>query len=159
MAKKFLSYEGLQKLKQELDVTYAPIEHTHDDLKQEIQNIKASVSSVYKPQGSITGEQISNITLDVGKVGYVYNITTDFVTTDAFIEGAGIEYGPGTNIVCIMNGAGDFYWDVLGGGGAIEEITDAEIEEIFGTYSANVENLSGYDNDGNEVNINYEEVE
>ena len=162
MAKKFLSYDGLKKLKQEIDIAYATKEHTHDNTYLKISDAartyakKADIVSVYKAKGSIPFEYLP--LASEASVGDVYNITNDFTTNNYFVEGMGKNYPAGANVVCV-DSSGIKLWDVLGSGGAIEEITDTEIEELFDIYSVNATGLNGEDNQGQSVNITYEEVE
>lgn len=72
---------------------------------------KSDISSVYKLKGTA---DFTDLKLSDVEEGYVYNISNSFTTNDYFIEGAGIEYPAGTNIVCtIVNDVK--MWDVLGG--------------------------------------------
>jgi hypothetical protein len=69
--------------------------------------IQTKLSSVYFPAGSnATVPDIADVT-----TGAVYNITAEFTTTAAFVEGAGVKYPAGTNIVKTSDGK----WDVLAG--------------------------------------------
>lgn len=60
--------------------------------------IDVAVAGVYKVKGSIAFE---NLPTDGIAEGYVYNITDAFDTTDAFVEGAGVSYPAGTNVVVV----------------------------------------------------------
>ena len=53
-------------------------------------------------------------TVDV-QLGWMYNITDAFVTTDEFMEGAGKSYGAGQNVVAVEYTEGVKKWDVLSG--------------------------------------------
>lgn len=53
-------------------------------------------------------------TVDV-QLGWLYNITDAFVTTDEFMEGAGKSYGAGQNVVAVEYTEGVKKWDVLSG--------------------------------------------
>lgn len=100
--------------------------------KTQVDNaIAASASKVYKFQGSVA---FSNIPTSGMKEGDTYNITDDFTTTDAFLEGAGKECKSGTNISYTENG-----WDVLAGiydfsdfmmKSDLVELTAEEIDQI-----------------------------
>ncbi len=71
--------------------------------------INSAVSSVFKYKGSL--DSISDLPTSDVLTGYVYNIKTEFTTTDNFTEGAGYKYGAGTNVVYGQNSK----WDVLAG--------------------------------------------
>ncbi len=99
--------------------------------------IDAAIVTVYKPGGSLSASQITSALLVAANEGKVYNASEDFTTTADFIEGAGITYPAGTNIV-VINTAGEgqaaaYKFDVLGGmdksvvrGIALEGDPDAE---------------------------------
>lgn len=61
------------------------------------------------PQGTTTFAQLPALS-DV-RVGYMWNISDDFVTTADFREGAGVRYGAGSNVYK----TGDGKWDVTSG--------------------------------------------
>lgn len=95
--------------------------------------IKAAVTGVYKVKGSVT---LSNLPTDGVEEGHVYNITEDFTTTTAFVEGSGVEYPAGTNVVYTAEGK----WDCMAGtydfsdfvkSSDILEITEAEIDAMY----------------------------
>lgn len=65
---------------------------------------------VYKPGGS--RETLPN--LNDSNIGYVYNITEGFITTEDFIEGAGKYYSAGTDVTIIKINE-DLYYNVYGG--------------------------------------------
>lgn len=83
--------------------------------------ISASISTVYKPAGSLLNSSITSHTSAVeylveSKVGYVYNIIGDFVSTNDFVEGYGRDYSSGTNVVVVNTGtesAPAYKFDVL----------------------------------------------
>lgn len=77
------------------------------------QQISAAVGATYKPAGTITFESLP--TLAATEEGKVYNISDAFTTTENFVEGAGVSYPAGTNVVCIDVGEDEFKWDVLSG--------------------------------------------
>lgn len=82
--------------------------------KQEVDEI---VSRVYKPAGSCTFENLPE-TLTSNILGYVYDVTNDFVTDSRFAEGAGHDYPAGTNVVVIDIGTEqvpDYKFDTLPG--------------------------------------------
>ena len=100
--------------------------------------ISQAVSTVYTPKGSLTDISTIDTVSTTGKVGDVYNISSAFVTTASFVEGAGKSYPEGTNIVLVEVESAK-KWDVLAGSvdlsGYVEAadlvaITSVEIDEI-----------------------------
>lgn len=78
------------------------------------EKIATQVSSTYKAAGSIDFASLPE--LAATEEGKVYNITDAFLTTENFIEGSGVSYPAGTNVVCIdSDDAGTYKWDVLAG--------------------------------------------
>lgn len=101
--------------------------------------IDSKVSAVYKPQGSLAFASLP--TLGAAIEGNVYNITDAFNTTADFVEGAGISYGAGQNVVCVKIGS-SYKWDVLAGMVDLSgytptsentEITNTEVDAIWNT--------------------------
>lgn len=58
--------------------------------------------TVYTPGGSLTFENLPVLSGSV--LGYVYNVTNDFVTTSDFVEGAGKHCPAGTNVAVVATG-------------------------------------------------------
>lgn len=75
--------------------------------------IDTAVSSVYKAAGSVVFASLP--TLGKAIEGNVYNVIDTFTTTSDFVEGAGISYPAGTNVVCINTSDTTYKWDVLAG--------------------------------------------
>lgn len=97
----------------------------------ELQNI---VSNVYTIKGSIAFE---NLPTEIN-IGWVYNISNDFITTDNFIEGAGIQCKAGTNIVVVNIGTNEApikKWDILSLGTSIDYASTDDIKNIFSEVS------------------------
>ena len=69
--------------------------------------VDAAVAGVYKIKGSIAFAKLPTSGMVAGDV---YNITDDFTTTAAFVEGAGKECKAGSNVVYTAAG-----WDVMAG--------------------------------------------
>ena len=95
--------------------------------------IKAAVTGVYKVKGSVA---LAALPTEGVEEGHVYNVTEDFTTTDAFVEGAGVEYPAGTNVVYTEAGK----WDCMAGtydfsdfvkASDIVEITEEEIDSMY----------------------------
>ena len=100
--------------------------------------ISQAVSTVYTPKGSLADISTLITIAASGKVGDVYNISSEFTTTNVFVEGIGKKYPAGTNIV-LVEVADEKKWDVLAGSvdlsGYVEAadlvaITDTELDEI-----------------------------
>ena len=100
--------------------------------------INQAVSTVYTPKGSLADISTLTTLAASGKVGDVYNISSEFTTTNVFIEGIGKKYPAGTNIV-LVEVEGAKKWDVLAGSidtsnfvlkTDLVAITEDEIDEI-----------------------------
>ena len=100
--------------------------------------ISQAVSTVYTPKGSLADISTVDTVAESGKVGDVYNITSEFTTTASFVEGAGKVYPAGTNIVLVTVEEAK-KWDVLAGSvdlsayvksSEMVAITETEIDEI-----------------------------
>jgi len=75
--------------------------------------ISTAISSVYKPAGSVVFANLP--TPSASNEGNVYNVTNAFTTTSSFVEGAGINYPAGTNVVIINTGSNTYKFDTLTG--------------------------------------------
>ena len=100
--------------------------------------ISQAVSTVYTPKGSLADISTLTTLAASGKVGDVYNISSEFTTTNVFIEGIGKKYPAGTNIV-LVEVEGEKKWDVLAGSidtssfvlkTDLVAIADTEIDQI-----------------------------
>ena len=100
--------------------------------------INQAVSTVYTPKGSLADISTLIALATSGKVGDVYNISSEFTTTNVFIEGIGKKYPAGTNIV-LVEVEGEKKWDVLAGSvdlsayvksSELVAITETEIDQI-----------------------------
>lgn len=99
--------------------------------------ISAANARVYKPQGAVA---FADLPVPAqANLGFVYNVTDAFTTSDAFLEGAGRKYPGGTNVAAVQSGEG-FAWDVLGGfydlsgyvlSSEITELTNQEVQAIW----------------------------
>lgn len=76
---------------------------------EQSKSISESFSGALRPMGTVTFSNLPNI-LDAVE-GDMYNISNEFVTSDAFKEGSGYTYPAGTNIYKTVDG----YWDCLAG--------------------------------------------
>lgn len=101
--------------------------------------VDSKLGSAYKPAGSI--ESINELpALEEGNLGKVYNVETAFVTTANFLEGAGKDYPPGTNVVVVESEDSVYKYDVLAGffdmsryveEGTITAIPISKIDSLF----------------------------
>ena len=100
--------------------------------------ISQAVSTVYTPKGSLADISTLGTLSTSGKIGDVYNISSEFTTTADFIEGAGKVYPAGTNIV-LVEVEETKKWDVLAGSidtsnfvlkTDLVAITETEIDQI-----------------------------
>lgn len=98
--------------------------------------IASAVSGVYTPKGSLTFSDLPTPSADA--LGSVYNVTDAFTTDSTFVEGSGVSYPAGTNVVVVQSGS-SYMWDALSGivdlSGYLQEsdlvaLTDDEISTI-----------------------------
>ena len=75
--------------------------------------INNAISNVYKAQGSVAFASLPTLSSSIE--GYVYNVSDSFTTTSDFVEGSGVTYPAGTNVVCINTSGTTYKWDVLAG--------------------------------------------
>ena len=78
------------------------------------EKINAKVSSVYKPGGSKTFEELSGLNT-AENLGVVYDVTDKFETDENFVDGGGNSYPAGTNVVVVEDDADGYKFDVLSG--------------------------------------------
>lgn len=81
--------------------------------------------------GKITFEELTLLSDSEKAMGYVYAIADDFVTTDNFVEDAGLSYAAGTNVYYVIDGEGNGKWDCLGGATS-PTATVNEVKEYLG---------------------------
>lgn len=110
MSIRYLDYTGVTTLvgliQSEAESTYATqteLSSTKTELEEEI---ASAVTGAYTVKGSVAFASLPTS----ATVGDVYNITDAFTTTTSFVEGSGVEYPAGTNVVYTEDG-----WDVLTG--------------------------------------------
>lgn len=75
---------------------------------EQTKSISDKIDGGLIPNGTIEFSELSSV---VKEVGYMYQISNDFVTDDTFRCGAGVSYSAGTNVYYIADG----YWDCLVG--------------------------------------------
>ena len=76
--------------------------------------IANAVASVIIPKASVA-DVVSLGTLVKAHVGWMYNMSAEFTTTADFVEGAGITYPAGTNVVIVEYTSGTYKYDVFAG--------------------------------------------
>lgn len=76
--------------------------------------IASAVASAVVPKASVA--TVSELgTLTQAHVGWMYNMSAAFTTTSDFVEGAGIEYPAGSNVVIVEYSTGVYKYDVFAG--------------------------------------------
>ena len=121
----------LQTTTGELSSSVATLQSKLGTAESNITELQNIVSNAYTIKGSIAFE---NLPTEIN-IGWVYNISNDFITTDNFIEGAGIQCKAGTNIVVVNIGTNETpikKWDILSVGASIDYATTEDIKNIFG---------------------------
>lgn len=125
--------------------TVDQLEKLANRTKTELTALEAKIKAkggVYDPKGSCTFTELTTkAPLDADHVGWVYNISEAFETTENFVEGTGKNYPAGSNVVVIDEGAGTYKYDVLAGFVDLsgyakttdlpETATDGEVEEML----------------------------
>lgn len=77
--------------------------------------ITAATNGIWHPSGSKTVSELTSDLLVQANVGNVYKITNSGVTTDLFIEGAGITINAGDNAVVVYASENTFKFDLQSG--------------------------------------------
>ena len=108
--------------------------------------VDQKVTGLYKPSGSVYFADLPG--LAASRVGNVYDIIDAFTTTSDFREGAGKNYGPGTNVVIIDTGNGTLKYDCLPGSTVVGVKGDAEGSYRTGQVNITKANI-GLGNVGN----------
>lgn len=94
--------------------------------------VTGAISGIYVVKGSVA---FASLPTENVKEGYVYNVTDAFTTTENFLEGAGVSYPAGTNVVYTEGGK----WDCMAGtydfseymkSADLVDITEEEINAI-----------------------------
>lgn len=79
--------------------------------------VDTKVSTAYKAAGSAASVAALG-SLDASHEGFVYNMSASFTTTSDFVEGSGVTYPAGTNVVIVNVGTSQstsYKYDVLAG--------------------------------------------
>lgn len=128
------SVSGLQEAVGQLQTDVDALESNLADNYYNKTEIDSKITSVYKPGGSYAFASLPAANADT--VGYVYDVTDAFVTTENFVEGAGHNYPAGTNVVVIeVSGEPTAYkYDVMSGFVDLSDyVTDEELTEQLAT--------------------------
>lgn len=128
------SVSGLQEAVGQLQTDVDALESNLADNYYNKTQIDSKITSVYKPGGSYAFASLPAASADT--VGYVYDVTDAFVTTENFVEGAGHNYPAGTNVVVIeVTGEPTAYkYDVMSGFVDLSDyVTDEELTEQLAT--------------------------
>ena len=128
------SVSGLQEAVGQLQTDVDALESNLADNYYNKTEIDSKITSVYKPGGSYAFASLPAASADT--VGYVYDVTDAFVTTENFVEGAGHNYPAGTNVV-VIEVAGEptaYKYDVMSGFVDLSDyVTDEELTEQLAT--------------------------
>lgn len=82
---------------------------------EQLMNMFNNISETLRPKGTILFSELSS---QIKKSGYMYNISNDFISDDTFKDGAGRFYSAGTNVYYTIDG----YWDCLSGSFADDKV-------------------------------------
>lgn len=85
--------------------------------------IASGLNGALLPMGTITFEQLSTMTKEIG---YMYNISNEFVSTSEFKDGGNYTYTAGTNVYYTADG----FWDCLAGTNSIAATVDEVKQEL-----------------------------
>lgn len=77
-------------------------------------NGAAKGGGTYIPKGSVAFASLPT-TLDNTMLGWTYNVTDAFTTDDRFVEGAGVAFPAGQNVVVVEPSEGVYKYDCYGG--------------------------------------------
>lgn len=75
--------------------------------------IDSKLTSAVIPKGSSAFASLP--TPGKANLGWLYNVTDDFTTTAAFVEGAGKAFSAGTNVYVVQVDSSTYKWDVMQG--------------------------------------------
>lgn len=75
--------------------------------------VAAALTSAIVPKGSVAFAALP--TPAKANLGFMYNVTDAFTTTDSFVEGAGKVYAAGANVYVVDAGSGAYKFDVFMG--------------------------------------------
>ena len=112
-----------------LDGRTQKLEEADSELRSDLNAVSEKLVSVYTLKGSKKFAELPS--LQEVRRGWVFDISDDFVTTDDFIEGAGISCAAGTNIVAVYADDSKYSKDesTESSESESEESTESESEE------------------------------
>ena len=94
--------------------------------------INEKISSVYKPSGTLAFASLPAPSADL--LGNVYNVSDAFTTDDQFVEGEGLSFPAGTNVVVIETTDSAYKYDVLAGFISLDDyLTTTEASATYAT--------------------------
>lgn len=112
------------------------------------EQINQLLVKLYKPAGSATLDTLP--TLSASVIGNVYNMSEAFETTTNFVEGEGVSYGAGVNVVVVDLGgytaaspeadddpSDEGWYEIKNGVYVLSTDTEVDSEKTYYTYSAN----------------------
>lgn len=105
-----------------------------------------ALTGAYIPKGSLAFASLP-ATLTSSMLGNVYNVTDDFTTDSRFIEGAGVDYPAGSNVVVIdadTTGSSPTYkFDVLAGFVDLSDLENA-IDDVAAMITGTFDTATAY---------------
>lgn len=101
-------------------------------------------SPIYVPKGSVAFASLPT-TLNSTMLGWTYNVSDAFTTDNRFVEGSGIDYPAGENVVVVEASTGVFNYDCFGGAYILPV---ANTTTLGGVKSSAVDGTVSVDNDG-----------
>lgn len=101
-------------------------------------------SPIYVPKGSVAFASLP-ATLNSTMLGWTYNVSDAFTTDNRFVEGSGVDYPAGENVVVVEAATGVFKYDCFGGAYILPV---ANTTTLGGVKSSAVDGKVSVDNDG-----------
>lgn len=93
---------------------------------------KGGVNHVYIPKGSVAFANLPT-TLTEDMLGWTYNVSDAFTTDSQFVEGSGVSYPAGQNVVVVEPSTGVFKYDCFGGSYILPIATDTVLGGVKST--------------------------
>ena len=101
-------------------------------------------SPIYVPKGSVAFASLPS-TLNSTMLGWTYNVSDAFTTDSRFVEGSGVDYPAGENVVVVEPSTGVFKYDCFGGAYILPI---ANTTTLGGVKSSATDGKVSVDNDG-----------